>query len=72
LDGKLDCFVGGCAPEAMVAALPVEQREAIQARVLDQRSYGEIAGELRCSEAVVPQRVHRGLDRLRERFKETG
>ena len=33
------------------------QRDAVRARVLDERSYAEIAGEMDCSEAVVHQRV---------------
>jgi RNA polymerase sigma factor (sigma-70 family) len=56
--------------DRLLAALPADQREAVRARVLDERSYAEIAGELRCSEAVVRQRVHRGLSRMRERLKE--
>ena len=47
---------GGEATLAL-AELPHEQREAIEARVVDEREYGEIAGELQCSEAVVRQRV---------------
>ena len=57
--------------DRLLARLPVSQRDAIRARVLDERSYAEIAGEMDCSEAVVRQRVHRGLSRLRERLKET-
>jgi RNA polymerase sigma factor (sigma-70 family) len=56
--------------ERLLSDLPREQRDAVRARVLDERSYADIAGELRCSEAVVRQRVHRGLDRMRERLKE--
>ncbi|HEY4828377.1 MAG TPA: RNA polymerase sigma factor [Solirubrobacteraceae bacterium] len=56
--------------ERLLSGLPVQQRDAVCARVLDERSYADIAGELRCSEAVVRQRVHRGLDRMRERLKE--
>ncbi|MGH2892868.1 MAG: RNA polymerase sigma factor [Solirubrobacteraceae bacterium] len=58
--------------DRLLAQLPAAQRDAVRARVLDERSYAEIAGELTCSEAVVRQRVHRGLSRLRERLKETG
>ena len=51
-----------------LAELPAEQRRAIEARVLEERDYREIAGELRCSEAVVRQRVSRGLRTLRTRL----
>jgi len=54
----------------LLAELPDQQREAIRARVLDERSYAAIAVELHCSQAVVRQRVHRGLRRLRQRFQE--
>jgi RNA polymerase sigma-70 factor (ECF subfamily) len=57
--------------DRLLAQLPAPQRDAVRARVLDERSYAEIAVEMECSEAVVRQRVHRGLDRLRERLKET-
>jgi RNA polymerase sigma factor (sigma-70 family) len=55
----------------LVAALPAAHREAVTARVIEERSYAEIAADLQCSEAVVRQRVHRGLRRLREQLKET-
>lgn len=51
-----------------LACLPDEQRTAIEARVLDERDYAQIAGELRCSQALVRQRVSRGLRNLRERI----
>jgi RNA polymerase sigma factor (sigma-70 family) len=55
---------------AAVAALPAEQREAILARVVEDRGYAEIATALDCSEAVVRQRVSRGLRALRARIGE--
>lgn len=50
---------------ALVAALPAGQRHAVTARVLEEQPYVDIAAELQCSEAVVRQRVRRGLQRLR-------
>ncbi len=52
-----------------LTTLPEEQRSAIDARILQEREYAEIAGELRCSEAVVRQRVSRGLRTLRARLE---
>jgi RNA polymerase sigma factor (sigma-70 family) len=49
--------------------LPLEQREALQARVVEEREYGDIAREMQCSEAVVRQRVSRGLASLRARME---
>lgn len=56
--------------EALVAGLPAGQREALVARVIDERPYTEIAAQLGCSEMVVRQRVSRGLARLRTRLEE--
>lgn len=48
-----------------LAALPASEAEAIRAHVVEERPYRELAAELRCSEAVIRQRVSRGLRRLR-------
>jgi RNA polymerase sigma-70 factor (ECF subfamily) len=45
--------------------LPQSERDAVRRRVLDDASYAQIAAELSCSQAVVRQRVSRGLSRLR-------
>ena len=55
---------------AALASLPADQRDAVLARVVDERDYREIAVGLRCSEMVVRQRVSRGLKNLRSEFKE--
>jgi RNA polymerase sigma factor (sigma-70 family) len=51
--------------------LPTTLREALTARVLHERSYEDIATELRCSESVVRQRVSRALKTLRSQLEET-
>jgi RNA polymerase sigma factor (sigma-70 family) len=51
--------------ECLLEGLSPDEQAAIRARVVDERSYEDIAGELRCSSAVVRQRVSRGLARLR-------
>jgi RNA polymerase sigma factor (sigma-70 family) len=51
--------------------LPAEQREAIRARILEEDSYADIAARLQCSQAVVRQRVSRGLAALRRDLEET-
>lgn len=56
---------------ARLASLPADQRAAILARVVDERSYADIADSLACSQAVVRQRVRRGLRRLRLELEET-
>jgi RNA polymerase sigma factor (sigma-70 family) len=49
----------------LVEDLAVDQRQAIVAHVVDERSYSEIAVELHTSEAVVRKRVSRGLATVR-------
>ncbi len=53
----------------LLEALPPEQREAVTQRVIEERSYEEIAAELRCSESVIRQRVSRGLRTLRSEME---
>ena len=49
----------------LLDGLGAAEQAAIQARVIEERSYDDIARELRCSPQVVRQRVSRGLGRLR-------
>lgn len=55
---------------ALAQDLPVPLREALEARVVQERSYEEIATELRCSQSVVRQRVSRALKSLRSQMEE--
>jgi DNA-directed RNA polymerase specialized sigma24 family protein len=48
--------------------LPVDQRSAVRARLLDDREYGDIAVAEGVSEAAIRQRVSRGLASLRSRI----
>ena len=52
----------------VVNGLAPEQRDAVRARVIEDREYDEIAGALGVSEAVVRKRVSRGLQTLRDRI----
>jgi RNA polymerase sigma factor (sigma-70 family) len=49
----------------LLAGLPVDERAAVRARVIEERDYGEIARSVGCSEMVIRKRVSRGLARLR-------
>jgi RNA polymerase sigma-70 factor (ECF subfamily) len=49
----------------LVAALPEEQRVAVTGRVIEERTYDELAASLGLSEQVVRKRVSRGLAQLR-------
>lgn len=56
--------------EELLGQLPPEQHEAVRSHVVEERQYGEIATELECSQAVIRQRVSRGLRTLRTRLNE--
>ena len=54
----------------LIESLPEHEREALHARIVDERDYAEIAEQLCCSELVVRKRVSRGLGRLRAQLRE--
>jgi RNA polymerase sigma factor (sigma-70 family) len=53
-----------------LAGLPADQREAVLARIVEERDYREMARDLRCSESVARKRVSRGLAQLRDQLGE--
>jgi RNA polymerase sigma factor (sigma-70 family) len=53
----------------LVASLPTGERQAVEAHVVHQQSYSEIATDLQVSEMVVRKRVSRGLGRVRQRLE---
>ena len=53
----------------LLSELPEPERAAVKKRVLEERSYRDIASELRTSELVVRKRVSRGLSRLRDQVE---
>jgi RNA polymerase sigma factor (sigma-70 family) len=57
---------------ALLGELPEAERTAVQARVIEEREYAEIAEQLQTSKLVVRQRVSRGLTRLRHQIGENG
>ncbi len=54
---------------ALVEELPVSQRAALKARIVDEREYADIAADLGCSDLVVRQRVSRALKSLRSKLE---
>jgi RNA polymerase sigma factor (sigma-70 family) len=54
----------------LLEQLSADERSAVHARIVEERSYAEIAAALSCSEMVVRKRVSRGLARMRERLAE--
>jgi RNA polymerase sigma-70 factor (ECF subfamily) len=54
-----------------LSELPAAQREAVLAHVLGEQAYREIARDAGVSEALIRQRVSRGLRALRHRLART-
>ena len=50
---------------ALLADLPADQAQAVRERVVEERSYEQIAAVMRCSPSVVRKRVSRGLAAMR-------
>ena len=67
-DREMIEMLGRDAAWQLIDELPAEQREAVRAHVLDDRSYDELAFAAGTSEAVVRKRVSRGLGALRQRM----
>ena len=71
LIARIEAVTGDERALSLMARLPEDQRRAVQARVVEERGYDEIAAELQCSESVVRKRVSRGLAALRTRLGAT-
>jgi RNA polymerase sigma factor (sigma-70 family) len=65
---RIDALADDQTATLWVDRLAPDQRDAVLAHVVNERSYGEIAGELGTSEAVVRKRVSRGLHAVRQRM----
>lgn len=50
--------------EQTLAAVAAQDRRALQLRVIEERSFREVAAELGCSEGAARVRVHRALGKL--------
>jgi RNA polymerase sigma factor (sigma-70 family) len=62
--------LAGRLEPGLLDSLPEHERQALYARVVEERDYSDIAEQLECSELVVRKRVSRGLSRLRDEWKE--
>jgi RNA polymerase sigma factor (sigma-70 family) len=71
-DAGIDRLEADAATPALdvLSELPVDQRDAIRARHVDELDYAEIARDLELSESVVRQRVSRGLRTMRAELRE--
>jgi len=64
----IEALAGDETATLLVEELAPDQRDAIVAHIVEDRAYGDIAAELHTSEAVVRQRVSRGLRAVRDRM----
>jgi RNA polymerase sigma-70 factor, ECF subfamily len=64
-DVELFEFLAEDVASQIISELPLDQREAVRAHVVEDRDYSEIARMSHVSEATVRQRVSRGLRTLR-------
>jgi len=71
VDKLIDEARGETPAIAAFSDLPPEQSAAIRARVLEEEEYADIAARLRCSPAVVRQRVSRGLRAMRATLEDS-
>jgi RNA polymerase sigma-70 factor (ECF subfamily) len=67
-DARTIALLADDTATVLLDELPVEQRIAITARIVDGRAYADVADATRSSEASVRQRVSRGLQTLRRRM----
>jgi RNA polymerase sigma-70 factor (ECF subfamily) len=67
---RIDALADAAVMVELVQELPEDQRAAVLARVVDEREYPDIAVGQGVSQAVVRQRVSRGLAGLRRRWEE--
>lgn len=68
---QIEALADGAALE-LLQGLSGDQRDAVRARIVDERAYSEIAAELRCSPSVVRKRVSRGLRAMRAKMGANG
>ena len=66
---ELEYLAGEVSAVELLDELPSEQRTALHARLLEDRAYADIAGAEGVSQAVIRQRVSRGLAGLRRRMR---
>ena len=69
---RIDALGDSSNASALLESLSADQRDAIRAHVLEERSYTEIAADEHVSEAVVRKRVSRGLATVRGRMRARG
>lgn len=70
VEGLTDAERSAEVIRSLLAELPADQHDAVREHILDERPYDEMAKALNTSQAVVRQRVSRGLRTLRMNLNE--
>jgi RNA polymerase sigma-70 factor (ECF subfamily) len=65
---RIEALGDSVRASALLELLQPDQRDAIRAHVVEERSYADIAPQQQVSEAVVRKRVSRGLAAVRARM----
>lgn len=65
---RVSALGGGQPVAALLEQLPDDQRAAVRARIVEERSYADVASRIGISEATARKRVSRGLATLRARI----
>jgi RNA polymerase sigma factor (sigma-70 family) len=68
---RVEAMASGARVHEVLDTLPAGERAAVEARVVAEREYDEIARAEATSAAAIRQRVSRGLARLRHRLEES-
>jgi RNA polymerase sigma factor (sigma-70 family) len=67
---RVEAAASGAWAYELLGTLPPDERAAVEARVVGEREYDEIARAEATSEPAIRKRVSRGLARLRSRLEE--
>jgi RNA polymerase sigma factor (sigma-70 family) len=66
---RVEAAGGGANLAVVLHELPAEERAAVEARVVGERDYADIARDAATSEQAIRKRVSRGLARMRGRLE---
>jgi RNA polymerase sigma factor (sigma-70 family) len=69
IEDLIDFEQMGSEIRGALSALPEDQRMAVTLRVIEQKDYREVAGELGCTEPTARARVSRALKRIASRLE---
>jgi RNA polymerase sigma factor (sigma-70 family) len=66
---RVEAAGGGADLKVVLSELPADERAAVEARIVSERDYADIARDTATTEQAVRKRVSRGLARMRGRLE---